>query len=322
MIQSNYPYKVLCVGDLVTDIFASPVRRLPQPGELALTEKIAVFPGGNALNTAIALRRLGESTAIAGSIGDDAFGDLLLTSIREFGLDVSGIHRETGETTASTLIFRVEGEDRRFLHSLGVAAGFTGEHIRAELIPPNGILLVGGYLKLGSWNDDFLSDYLRNAQKCQCRVVFNVCLAQDSGVDSTRCLKLMKHVDVFVLNEDEARIITGEKTLHFQAQAIRRAGAQVAVITRGEKGLYADDGTSAIEMGVYQVPLVDPSGCGDCFNAGLVAALLRGWELPRVLEFGSAVGALGATTLGCTNGVPEFANVERFIEENQIKKCM
>ena len=63
--------RILCVGDMVADIFSSPLARLPEPGELVLSDKIAVFPGGNALNTAIALRRLGEDVAVAGSIGND-----------------------------------------------------------------------------------------------------------------------------------------------------------------------------------------------------------------------------------------------------------
>lgn len=311
--------KVLCVGDLVADIFASPLTRLPEPGELVLIERIAVFPGGNALNTAIALRRLGEEVAIAGSVGDDALGRLLLDQMQTLGLDVCGVRREPDGRTASTFIIRAEGEDRRFIHSLGVAATFTGEHVSPELIPDNGIMLVGGYLKLGAWNDEILADLMRNARQRHCMVVLNVCIAQDSGVNPKRCLHLLQYVDVFVPNEDEAHILTGETSLANQAKALRRAGARIVVITRGKQGLYANDGERTLRMGVFQVPLVDPSGCGDCFTAGLIAALLRGRDTIRALEFGSAVGAIGATALGCTDGVPSFPAVERFIKENKIQ---
>jgi sugar/nucleoside kinase (ribokinase family) len=70
--------KILCIGDMCADIFSSPIERLPEPGQLGLTDEIAVYPGGNALNTAIALSRMGEQVAIAGSVGDDALGSLLL----------------------------------------------------------------------------------------------------------------------------------------------------------------------------------------------------------------------------------------------------
>ncbi|MHC4539328.1 MAG: carbohydrate kinase family protein, partial [Planctomycetota bacterium] len=152
MGTSRNPKKVLCVGDLVADIFASLLARLPEPGELVLTDRIAVFPGGNALNTAVALCRLGEQVAVAGSVGEDALGRLLLDQMQTQGLDVRGVRREPGGRTASTFILRAEGEDRRFIHSLGVAATFSGEQVSPELIPDNGVMFVGGYLKLGAWN--------------------------------------------------------------------------------------------------------------------------------------------------------------------------
>ena len=310
--------QVLCVGDMVADIFASPLSWLPEPGELVLSDRIAVFPGGNALNTAIALRRLGENVAVAGSIGDDSLGRLLLDQMQAQGLDVRGVRQESGGRTAATFIVRLEGEDRRFIHSLGVAATFSGEHVSPELVPDNGIMLVGGYLKLGAWNDAVLADLMRHARRRDCRVVFNICIAQDSGVDPRRCLSLLEHVDVFVPNEDEARILTGETQPALQAKALRRAGVGVVVITRGRQGLFADDGEHTIEMGIFRVPVVDPSGCGDCFTAGLIASLMRDWDTIRSLKFASAVGAIGATALGCTDGVPSFDVVECFIKENKV----
>jgi sugar/nucleoside kinase (ribokinase family) len=293
--------------------------RFPEQGELTLTDEIAVYPGGNALNTAIALSRLGQSVAIAGSVGDDALGRLLLNQLQLLGLDIRGVRQEPKGQTATTFIFRVKGEDRRFIHSLGIASGFTGEHVSVDLIPENGLVLIGGYLKLGAWNDDVLADFLNNARQRNCRIIFNVCVAQGSGVDPSRCLKLLEHVDVFVPNEDEARVITGQSTLENQVKVLCQAGAKTVVITRGQQGLYADDGKQNVEMGAYQVSMIDPSGCGDCFTAGLVAAQTKDWDLVHTLKFASAVGALGATTLGCTNGVPSFTEVEKFIEENRVE---
>jgi sugar/nucleoside kinase (ribokinase family) len=311
--------QILCVGDMVADIFSSPLARLPEPGELVLCEKIAVFPGGNALNTAIALSRLGENVAVAGSIGDDDLGRLLIDQMQTQGLDVRGVRREPDGRTAATFILRAEGQDRRFIHSLGVAGTFTGEHVLPELIPDNGIMLVGGYLKLGAWDDKVLADLMNHARQRNCKVVLNICIAQDSGVNPGRCLSLLEHVDVFVPNEDEARILTGQTAPALQAKALLGAGARIVVITRGQQGLFANDGKRTVEMGIFHVPVIDPSGCGDCFTAGLIAGLRREWDLVRVLEFASAVGAIGATALGCTDGVPSFAEAEHFIEENKVE---
>jgi sugar/nucleoside kinase (ribokinase family) len=310
--------RVLCVGDMAADIFSSPLPRLPDPGELILTNQIAFFPGGNALNTAVALQRLGEPTAFFGSLGDDAFGDLLLSELGKIGLDVRGVRREPGAATPTTLIVRVEGEDRRFVHALGAGDRFTGSDIRLDRVPRDGVVLAAGYLKLRSWDDAALVQLFGQAQARGSTVVLNVCIPTHGEVDPARCLRLLPHVDVFVPNEDEARILTGESQPAEQARVLRQAGARRVIVTRGQQGLYATDGQQTIEMGVFPVEMIDPSGCGDCFTAGLIAGLLRRWEFRRTLIFASATGALGATALGCTSGVPPLATVERFVNEHTV----
>lgn len=310
---------VLCVGDLVADIVTSPIPQMPLPGEPIVTENIAVFPGGNSLNAAVALSRMGDQVTIGGSIGDDDLGALLLDHLRELGLDVRGVRAEEGGLTASTIILRVTGEDRRYIMNLGVGAHFTGEDLSYDLIPEDGVVLAGGYLKLARWNDDHLMGFLKEARRKHNLTVLNVCLVQNSEVDPRRVLPLLEYVDVFLPNEDEARAITGQKSIVEQGKVLLNAGAKNVVITRGVDGLYAFDRQNQVHMGAFKVETVDPSGCGDCFTAGLIAGLRRDWDLIRTLEFGSAAGALGATALGCTNGIPRLNEINRFIRRNRVE---
>lgn len=310
---------VLCIGDLVADIFTSPIANIPLPGEPIVTDKILVMPGGNSLNTAVALCRMGDQVTIGGSVGNDALGNLLLQQLNELGLDVRGVKKEANGLSASTIILNVGGEDRRYIMNLGVGASFTGEHLSFDLIPENGVVLVGGYLKLAAWNDELLADFLKEAKRKNNKVVFNVCIVQNSDVDPKRVLPLLKYVDVFLPNKDEARSITDKEDIPQQAKQLHAAGVKNVIITKGIEGLYASDGKSHINMGTFQVTTIDPSGCGDCFTAGLIAALRRGWEIIPMLKFGSAVGALGATALGCTTGVPLYEDVDQFMEKNKIE---
>jgi sugar/nucleoside kinase (ribokinase family) len=278
-----------------------------------LTNRIVILPGGNALNTAVALCRLGEAVSFWGSLGDDALGDLILMQLTKLGLDLRRVKREPAGLTPATIILRIQGEDRRFIHALGAGDRFTGEQVPWELIPENGIVVAAGYLKLRSWSDNALVEMFRETRQRQSTTVLNVCLPNHQNDIAGRCLRLLPHVDVFVLNEDEALALTGQSEVRAQARILRSAGARIVIITRGSHGLYAETGTCTFEMGAFRVPIVDPSGCGDCFTAGLVFGLLRRWELERTLQFASAVGALNATALGCTTGVPPFTEVERFL---------
>lgn len=312
-------HSVLCIGDMVADIFAAPVPRLPEPGEMLPTDRVAVFPGGNALNTAVALRRLGAQVAIVGSVGHDALGDLLLAQLEATGLDLRGVRREQGASTAATVIYRAEGEDRRYIHALGASGDFTGEDIPEGLVPRNGVVFIGGYLKLAHWSDRALVATLQRARQRNCQVVLNVSIPREGDVDLGRCMRLLPRVDVFVPNQDEAHLLTGEMMPGAQTRALREAGTNWVIITRGERGLYADDGSRVIDMGAFSVPLVDPSGCGDCFTAGLIMGLLQRWDPLETLKFASGVGALGVTALGCTSGVPALAEAVRFVEEHDIE---
>jgi sugar/nucleoside kinase (ribokinase family) len=301
------------MGDMTVDIFAQAIPALPNPGEALLTPRIAVLPGGNALNTAVALQRLGEPASFHGWVGNDAFGDLLLGELTRLGLDLRGVRKCDGRPTAVTLIFRAEHEDRRFVYALGAGEDFTGEDVAPELVPDGGVVLAAGFLKLRSWRAANLAGLFQRARARGCTTVLNVCIPREGGLAPESCLSLLPWVDVFVPNEDEARILTGRETPDGQALALRKAGARLVVITRGARGLYAMNASQTVEMGAFKVPLVDPTGCGDCFTAGLIAGLLRGWDIPRLLTFASAVGALAATALGSTNGVPPIETVEKFL---------
>ena len=202
--------------------------------------------------------------------------------------------------------------------NLGAGAQFTGEYLSHDLIPDNGIVLAGGYLKLAAWDDNLLAGFLKEAQKRNNLTLLNVCLVENSDVDPQRVLPLLKYVDVFLPNENEARAITKKNNISDMGKVLLDAGARNCDHYKGVKGLYAFDGEKKVQMGTFKVTTVDPSGCGDCFTAGLIAGLRRDFDLVRILELGSAAGALGATAMGCTTGIPLFNEIGRFVTGNHI----
>src|SRR5581483_10334281 len=120
---------VACAGILVADVFASPIPRLPDEGELTTTSRFVTSVGGCAANVAVALRILGRTVAVAGKVGTDMFGDFVISDLRRHGIDCAHIRRDVHETTSGTVIFTVEGEDRRYLHCIGANAYFTLDDI-------------------------------------------------------------------------------------------------------------------------------------------------------------------------------------------------
>ena len=64
--------------------------------------------------------------------------------------------------------------------------------------------------------------------------------------------------------------------------------------------------------------MVDTTGCGDAFSAGLIAALSRDWDLERAARFASAAGALVATGLGSDAGIVDFTGTERAMDALRV----
>ena len=100
---------VVCAGIVVADVFVPPLPRLPEPGELVVTDDFVVETGGCAANAAMALARLGVRPAVVAKVGDDVFGEFVAHELGAAGIDVSGIGRSVVLGTSKTVIVPVEG---------------------------------------------------------------------------------------------------------------------------------------------------------------------------------------------------------------------
>jgi sugar/nucleoside kinase (ribokinase family) len=89
------PPSVVCAGILVADLFVPPLVRLPQEGDLIVTEDFLFQPGGCAANTAVSLTKLGVSVSVAGKVGVDMFGDAVERDLRSCGVRTDALSRST-----------------------------------------------------------------------------------------------------------------------------------------------------------------------------------------------------------------------------------
>jgi sugar/nucleoside kinase (ribokinase family) len=128
--------------------------------------------------------------------------------------------------------------------------------------------------------------------------------------------ELLPLADYFLPNEDEARALTGEAQPRRQAERLIEAGARTVVIKRGERGVFVLSGDEAFELPAPPVEVVEPSGAGDAFAAGLILGVLEGWELERSVRFASVIGGSACTELGCYAGVFSREGADRFIAEH------
>jgi sugar/nucleoside kinase (ribokinase family) len=298
---------VLCLGILVADVFASPVDSLPNAGELTITDRFLSTVGGCAANTAVDLRRLNRSVAVAGKIGCDMFGDFVVGELQRQGIEVSSISRSPTLPTASTVILNVRGEDRRYLHCIGANAEFSLSDFDFRTLENARILYVGGYLAMPGFSPDDLAHLFEAAHRRTLTTVLDVVIPAGASV-SLDCVKpVLPFTDYFLPNQDEARRLTGLEAPAAQAKRLGELNPSCTiVITRGREGSLARCGTALIDTAPFQVESIDESGAGDAFAAGFITGLLENWAIDDILCFAGAVGASCTRALGCHAGVFRF----------------
>jgi sugar/nucleoside kinase (ribokinase family) len=116
-------------------------------------------------------------------------------------------------------------------------------------------------------------------------------------------LPSLKHVHLFTPALAEARAITGEEDPARAAAWLRGRGVGAVAITLGPDGCYASGREFEGRVPAPAVAVVDGTGSGDAFAAGLLYATLAGWGLERGARFACAAGALATSAVGAYAGV-------------------
>lgn len=316
------PAPVLCLGILVADIVVPPMERLPAAGELIATDDFLLQPGGCAANVSLGLRTLGVPSAVCGRVGDDPFGELLIRDLRERGVGTDDVIRTPGCRTSTTVILPVIGEDRRFVHSFGANAVFSGDDLAQVALDRAEVLYIGGYLMLAALQQRSLGEQLRRARARGTVIVLDVAVPAGNAVSLDALDQLLPLADYFVPNIDEARAITGESDPHRQAQRLIAYGARHVLIKLGDRGTYVRSAGVSFEMPAPHVDTVEPSGAGDAFAAGLIVGIREHWDLARMIRFANVVGASACTALGAWNGVFSRDQADAYVSAHPLEPIM
>ena len=299
----------------MADLFVPPLARLPVAGELVATQDFLADSGGGAANTATALAKLGVRVVVAGKVGNDIFGDFIIRDLQRKSVDISGISRSTNHGTSKTVILPVTGEDRRYIHTFGANADFAASDVDPRLSNRSRVFYLGGYLTLPNLRSSELCALLQRARAGGARTVLDVALPGDQTDGQSALADVLPHVDFFLPNDDEAGRLTGESDTQRQARQLLRYGCDTVVITMGERGALLMNRRETIEMPAFVTQVVDPSGAGDAFAAGVIVGVLEKWEMARTLRFANAIGASACMALGCNAGVFTRPQADAFLAQ-------
>ena len=306
------------MGACILDVLGRPVEAIPPgQGSVRLTE-IRATAAGTAAGPAVDLAKLGASVRVIGALGDDLIGDIVAAAMARHGVDTAGlVRKKEAQTSATILPIRPNGE-RPALHVPGATRLFSRTDIDLEHITGSRALLIGAPDALAGLTGEDLADVARTARSQGALVAVDV-LHPGRPQDLERLAPLLGQADWFLPNGDQLLALTGRASLAGAMDDIVALGTRGVAVTLGADGCLVATGQdpAAIALPALKVDVVDTTGCGDGFTAGMLAGLLLGADAVDAAWLGVACGSLVATGLGSDAGIESLGQVLDFLSHAQ-----
>jgi sugar/nucleoside kinase (ribokinase family) len=269
--------------------------------------------GGGPVPTAMyALSRYGWKTAFIGCVGQDWSGDIILSGLKQGGVDVSRAVRDTDSRTAHAFISvdqrngnRTVSLDRTHIRDLKTS------EVPLDWLKSSRILLCDGR------ETEATLCALDAARAAGSATVF------DASSRRERMDEILSRMDYPIVSKDFLPSALNTADPIEGLDKLLKYGAKAAIVTIGEQGCIwrTSDGQSGMEPG-YVVEVVDTTGAGDLFHAGVIHGLLSGWNIDRCCRFGCAAAALKCQALGGQPGVVSVMEVLQFMENTPRRSVL
>lgn len=284
---------------------------------LARVRSFAKSLGGSATNVAVAAARLGRSAAVITKVGADGFGDYVRDALAGFGVDASFV--TTHPTLRTPLVFcEVHPPDRfpLLFYREPTAPDMT---IAREELPRESIASAALFWTTGTGlsaepSRSATLDALDTARGIRVHDLDHRATLWAAGEDPRRwALEAARRARVIIGNTDEVEMATGTRDPAAAAAALLRRGAELVIVKRGMDGASAFNGSGRVDAPGIRVEVVCGLGAGDAFGGAIAHGLLARWELPRMLAFANAAGAIVASKLACADAMPSPAEVDALL---------
>lgn len=300
---------VVC-GEICVDL---PVRPIDHHAPLREMEMVRVQPiqpggGGVVANSGMAMSRLGLKVAACAYVGNDAWADVLAQLLERDGVDTARLMRHPDSPTSATAVLVDDDGEHTFAYHAGASRRLTCEAVldQLDLFARSKFALLGYYALMPELEHD-LPVVLTEIRAAGC------CTALDAagGGGSMEPLdQILPCLDVYVPSYEEAASQTGLSDPQAMIEAFRQHTSETLLgVKLGAKGALLSPGAGEwIEVQPVDppAPIVDTTGAGDCFYAGLLAGLVRGMSVEDAGRFAAAAGACSVTAVGAVAGLRDF----------------
>jgi sugar/nucleoside kinase (ribokinase family) len=310
--------RVAVIGPHIVDVLGRPVEVIPAgQGSARLTE-IKATAAGTAAGCAVDLAKLGAHVSAFGAIGADLLGDILLAALASYQIDTGGLVRKVAAQTSATILpIRPNGE-RPAWHVPGATRLFEAADLDLATASGCDAVLLGGPDALAGLTATELAHVAAAARQAGALVAVDV-LHPGSARDFARISGALASASWFWPNGDQLRALTERTDLDVAIADVLALGTGGVAVTLGADGcVVTGPGGELNHIPAIEVAVVDTTGCGDGFNAGMLTGLLLGCDPIDAAWLGTACGSLVATGLGSDAGLRSLAHAIELVRTANV----
>jgi len=298
-------YDVSVIGLYILDVLGRPVTRIPDRGNVEFIEEIRLTVAGTAGGTVVDTAKLGLKSLAVGAVGDDEKADWVLLTLNKHGIDTSAMQRIKDVPTSATILNVRPNGDRPALHVRGASDHFDLPPAMYDQVFDAEIVHLGGTGLLRKLDGEPSRIILAEAKKRGCITTFDLIAANAETAAVVE--PLVPFIDYFMPSIEEAQDMSGRKGPADCAGYYLDRGATCCVFTLGGEGAYyANKDGTRLKVPAFDIKVVDTTGCGDAFDAGMITALKHRMDPETAIRFAQASAALVATGLGSDAGIVSF----------------
>lgn len=294
--------KICIIGDINVDVIT--LLSGPLQKNTDTTSVNAITLGGSTCNVAVWLTHLGVKVDLVGAIGEDVLGTWVITQLQAFGVSDENIRTIAQNRTGTCVILVDETGARSMMPDFGANLVQGVDQGIEKLIQESDIVVMSAYTFLRPESRKFALDVLECVENSNARMVIDA--ASSSPIEMTGAEKVRKYLsraDLVLANEDEYAALEKGAPSNWTSEF------KNLILKRGPRGaLWLKRGQEVASVKAEDVKVIDTTGAGDAFAAGLLSQLrLRGdWEnlgdvdYAQSLLVASHTAAENCKTLGAT----------------------
>lgn len=287
-----------------------------------LSEYSGPYPSGAPAICIDQVARMGASSSIIGSIGDDNFGNALIERLDSNGVNTTGVQKHSDKTTGVAFVSYFEDGNRTFIFHLHNTAA-DSININDVSIPAGPVILHVSGSSLGNpllraAIESAADAVLKQGGQISCDPNARAELMKDEQAGAA-LIKLVKKSHYLFPSDADLEFLFPGKSEDEALRELLSYAAETVVMTQGENGCTILNKGQTIQLPGYRVDELDPTGAGDCFCGTFLAMAALDSSIEMCGKYANAAGAIAVTKRGPMEGNSDKASIEHFMQTHTPK---